>query len=187
MAENKTKKLFSTVLADCPWSRSQFGNYGAINHYNLMPLDKIKAMPISDLAAPNSHLYLWVTNNAVPDGLEVLEAWGYRYITMFTWVKMKLGLGNYIRNSTEQVLFGVRGKLPVNYKSQPSWGLYGVQDHSHKPEEFHEVVKKLSPGPYLELFARRPYPGFSVWGNDPNIQSDVDIPGYPVPNLRKEA
>jgi N6-adenosine-specific RNA methylase IME4 len=188
MAESKGKKIYSTILADPAWKYDQLGNYGACRHYPVLDFEKILKIPVADLAAPNAHLYLWVTNGVLPYGLEILKAWGFQYRSIFTWVKPKLGLGNYIRNSTEQVLFATRGKAPVLYKAQPSWGFFPVQDHSHKPEEFHKIIERLSPGPYLELFARRRPPGeWDVWGNDESIQSDIDIPGYPVPNLKKEA
>ena len=181
-------KLYKTILVDPPWDVDQRSRYGAINHYDLMTVDKIKAMPVADLAEPNSHLYLWITNGTMPHGFDVLAAWGFQFRSIFTWIKPKLGLGNYFRNSTEHVLFATRGKAPVLFKAQPSWGFFPVQDHSHKPEEFHQIIERLSPGPYLELFARRRPPGcWDVWGNDEAIQSDIDIPGYPVPNLKKEA
>ena len=143
MESRKPKKLYKTILADPPWNIDQKGNYGAINHYNLMTLDQIKAMPIADLAAPNSHLYLWVTNGVLPYGFEVLEAWGFQFRSIFTWIKPRLGLGHYMRNATEHVLFGTRGKAPVLFRAQPNWGFFPVQDHSHKPEEFHQIVKRV--------------------------------------------
>jgi len=82
------------------------------------------------------------------------------------------------------MLFATRGKAPVLYKSQPNWGFFPVQDHSHKPEEQYAIIERVSPGPYLELFARRRQPGWDAWGNE--IESDIVIPGYPVPNYRRE-
>lgn len=86
---------------------------------------------------------------------------------------------NYIRNASEIVLFGTRGKCPVKFKAQPNWLFAPVQDHSHKPEEMYDIIERLSPGDYLELFARRPRHGWDAWGNE--IASDIVIPGYPVP------
>ena len=187
MAESKVNKHYSTILADPPWDVDQRGNYGAIKHYELMSVEEIKAMPVADLATTDAHLYLWVTNGTMPHGFDVLEAWGFRFRSIFTWIKPKLGLGNYLRNSTEHVLFATRGKAPVLFKAQPSWGFFPMQEHSHKPEEFHKIIERMSPGPYLELFARRRQPGcWDVWGNE--IESDIEIPGYPVPKIRgKEA
>lgn len=175
------KQKYATILADPPWDFDQRGRFGAIHHYDLMSLERIKEMPIADLAADDAHLYLWVTNGTLPFGFELLKAWGFQYRSIFTWIKPKLGLGNYMRNSTEQVLFATRGKAPVLFKAQPTWGFFPVQEHSHKPEEFHKIIERLSPGPYLELFARRrPLGDWDVWGNQ--IDSDIEIPGYPVPN-----
>jgi N6-adenosine-specific RNA methylase IME4 len=173
-------KKYGAVIIDPPWDIDQKGARGAVMHYDLMTLDQIKAMPISDLTEPDAHCWLWVMNGTLRHGYDVLEAWGFTPRSVFTWVKPRLGLGNYLRNATEHVLRGTRGKAPVLYRAQPNWGFFPIQDHSHKPEEFHEIVKRVSPGPYLELFARRRYPGFDVWGNE--IDSDISIPGYPVPS-----
>ncbi len=180
-AENKTHsaKKYKTIIADPPRDINQRGSFGAVQHYNLMPLERIKAMPIKDLAADSSHCWLWVTNSTLRCGFDVLEAWGFTPRSVFTWIKLRVGLGIYLRNCTEHVLLGTCGKAPVLCKNQINYGVYTVQDHSHKPEEFHKVVERVSPGPYLELFARRRTPGWDVWGNE--IDSDIVIPGYPVP------
>jgi len=178
----KTRKLYRTIDADPPWDVEQKGARGAAIHYDLMTLDQIKAMPIADLCEPNAHCWLWVTNATLRHGYDVLEAWGFTPRSIFTWVKPRMGLGNYLRNATEHVLLGTRGKAPVLFNAQPNWGFFPRQDHSHKPEEFQEIVKRVSPGPYLELFARRRYPGFDIWGNE--VVSDIEIPGYPVPRVR---
>ena len=101
-----------------------------------------------------------------------MEAWGFTYRSCLTWVKPGLGLGNsYLRNNTEHLLFGTKGKAPILYRSQPTWLFAPRQDHSHKPEEQYAVIERCSPGPYLELFARRKQPGWQVWGNE--VASDV--------------
>ena len=175
-----SQQKFKTILADPPWDIDQRGNYGAINHYDLMSLDRIKAMPVKDLAEENSHCWLWVTNSALRHGFEVLDAWGFTARSVFTWIKPRLGLGVYLRNCSEHLLFATRGKAPVNFKGQPNWGFYPVQKHSHKPEEIYEIIERISDGDYLELFARRRRKNWSIWGNE--IDSDVVIPGYPVPH-----
>lgn len=180
--ENKTK--YSTIVADPPWDRFQTGARGAINHYPLMKLEDIKRMPVADLCNDNAHLYLWVPNGLIPQGLEVMKAWGFEFKTVFTWIKPKLGLGVYLRNASETVLFGTRGKAPILFKAQPNWGFFPVQDHSHKPEEQYAIMERCSPGPYLELFARRRQPGWDIWGNE--VESDVVIPGYPVPRYSEK-
>ena len=142
-------------------------------------------MPIADLCKPDAHLWLWIPTNELESGFEVVRAWGFVPKSIFVWCKPKLGLGNYLRGATEHVIFAVRGKLPIQHRAQMNWGFFPLQDHSHKPEEFHEIIKRCSPGPYLELFARRPYAGFDIWGNE--VESDVVIPGYPVPKYSAKA
>ena len=174
------QKRYRTVMADPPWDIQQKGNYGAIHHYDLMTLKRIKAMPVADLAAPDAHCWLWVTNTTLRQGYDVLEAWGFTPRSVFTWIKPRMGLGVYLRNATEHILLGTRCKAPVKFKAQPNWLFAPFQDHSHKPEEQYAIIERVSPGPYLELFARRRQPGWDAWGNE--INSDVDIPGYPVPD-----
>ncbi len=178
-------RRFRTILADPPWDIQQKGARGAQMHYNLMNLDRIKAMPVGELAEEDAHLWLWVTNATLRDGYDVAHAWGFEVRSPLTWVKFRLGLGNYLRNSTEHLLFATRGKAPVQYRAQPTWINAPVTDHSHKPEEQYALIERISPGPYLELFARRrplSTSDWSVWGNQ--VDSDVVIPGYPVPSDR---
>lgn len=184
--EQPTK--FRTILADPPWDINQQGSRGASGHYSLMTVRHIKAMPISDLAEDNAHLWLWVTNSTLRDGYEVAEAWGFTVRSPLTWVKFRLGLGVYLRNSTEHLLFATRGNAPVKFRSQPTWINAPVLDHSHKPEEIFPIIERISDGPYLELFARRrpsSTAGWSVWGNE-MTDSDIRIPGYPVPSDRQQ-
>lgn len=185
MTQQPSKK-FRTILADPPWQANQSSSKGANQYYPLMSLAAIKAMPISDLAEPNSHLWLWTTNSTLREGYEVAEAWGFTVRAPLTWIKFRLGLGAYLRNSTEHLLFATRGTAPVNFRSQPTWINAPVQDHSHKPEEQFALIERISSGPYLELFARRRPPSraaWSVWGNQ--VDSDIRIPGYPVPSDRR--
>jgi N6-adenosine-specific RNA methylase IME4 len=174
---------FKTILADPPWDVQQKGRLGAISHYRLMDLEAIKALPVADLAAEDAHLWLWVTNATLRDGYDVMEQWGFTPRSPLTWIKPRLGLGNYLRNATEHLLFGTRGNAPVNFRAQPTWGFYPLREHSVKPDEQYAVIERLSDGPYLELFARRRPPSdkdWSVWGNE--IDSDISIPDYPVPS-----
>ena len=170
---------YKTILADPPWDINQKGKRGAARHYPLMTLDQIKAMPVKDLSEENAHLYLWIPNGLLQEGLDVIKAWGFTYRSMLTWGKSRLGLGVYIRSSSETILFATRGRAPVKFHGQGSWLFAPVQEHSHKPEEQFAIIERLSDGPYLELFARRRQPGWDVWGNE--IDSDLVIPGYPVP------
>lgn len=186
---NKTKK-YRTILADPPWQRNQTGVRGAASHYAVMPTEQIKAMPVADLAEDNAHLYLWCPNGLLEDALEVIKAWGFTYRSMLVWIKPRLGLGVYIRNAHETLLFATHGKCPVNFKAQPSW-LFApfLPPHSHKPEEQFAVIERLSRGPYLELFARRRQPGWDCWGFEAPGGSDIIMPGgkYPVPKYSAKA
>lgn len=176
---------FKTILADPPWDIQQQGRRGAQMHYPLMALEQIKAMPVHELAASDAHLWLWVTNASLRDGYDVAEAWGFTVRAPLTWIKFRIGLGAYLRNATEHLLFATRGKAPVRFRSQPTWINAPVQDHSHKPEEQYAVIERISEGPYLELFARRrpsSSADWSVWGNE--IESDITLASYPVPSDR---
>ena len=182
--KNPTK--YKTILADPPWDIQQKGkSRGAIKHYNLMTLDRIKAMPISDLAEENAHCWLWVTNATLEAGFDVLRAWGFTPRSIYTWVKPRLGLGVYLRNCTEHLLLGTRGKAPIQFKGQMNWGFMPLQDHSHKPEEVYDIIERCSEGNYLELFARRPRHGWDIWGNE--VASDVKIRDFPVPAYKVNA
>ena len=180
-AEPETR--YRTILADPPWDVQQLGRLGAEMHYDLMSLEQIAAMPVGDLAEDDAHLWLWVTNATLRAGYDIAEAWGFTVRSPLTWIKFRLGLGNYLRNSTEHLLFATKGKAPVQYKSQPTWINAPVQDHSHKPEEQYALIERISAGPYLELFARRRQPGWDAWGNQ--VSADIVIPGYPVPSDRE--
>lgn len=177
---------YKTILADPPWDIQQKGGRGAEQHYSLMTLERIKAMPVGDLTTDDGYLWLWVTNATLRQGYDVAEAWGFTVRSPLTWIKFRLGLGAYLRNCTEHLLFATRGRAPVNFRSQPTWINAPTQEHSHKPEEQYAIIERISDGPYLELFARRrpsSSAAWSVWGNE--INSDICIPGYPVPSDRR--
>ncbi|WP_329051199.1 MT-A70 family methyltransferase [Amycolatopsis sp. NBC_01488] len=164
---------YRTILADPPWDIQQCGSLGAERHYPLMSIDEICSLRVDRLADDNAHLWLWTTNAALPVAQQVIEAWGFRYVNLITWVKPRLGLGVYLRNASEQLLFAVRGRAPILYRSQPTWLFAPVQAHSHKPEEVYAVVERCSPAPRLELFARRARSGWEVWGNE--VSCDVAL------------
>lgn len=183
---------FRTIVADPPWQKNQSagGSYGgAIKYYDLMSLERVKDMPVAKLADDNAHLYLWVTNSNIDEGLEVVKAWGFRYITMFHWIKPKLGVGNYLRNASETCIFAVRGKLQPKCRNQINWLIGYPTAHSEKPREFISIVERVSPGPYLELFCRkRPASTerWYCWGNETERGADLFISGYPVPTYSFE-
>jgi N6-adenosine-specific RNA methylase IME4 len=165
---------FRTILADPPWDVLQRGGRGADRHYSVMTVEKIAALPVGKLASADAHLWLWVTNATLFSGQAVMAAWGFTYRSCLTWVKPGLGLGSYyLRNNTEHLLLGTKGKAPILFRSQPTWLFAPKQDHSHKPEEQYAVIERCSPGPYLELFARRERPGWQVWGNE--VVSDIEL------------
>ena len=174
------RRRFKAILADPPWRTGQEGKLGAGTKYPLMSLEAIKAMPVADLAADASHCYLWCYPGTRYVAEDVLRAWGFEFKDEFIWGKDQMGLGQYFRHAHETLLLGVRGKLPVKFRGQRSFTMLPRQDHSHKPEEVHVMIQRLSPGPYLELFARRPTHGWEIWGD--SVESDITIPGYPVPS-----
>ena len=174
---------YRTILADPPWDILQVGGGGANQHYQVMSVEQIRALPVATLAEPDAHLWLWVTNAALRSGYDVMDNWGFTTRSVLTWIKPRLGLGHYLRNATEHVLFGTRGKAPVGFHAQPTWLFAPVQEHSHKPEELYAVIERCSPGPYLELFARRKRPGWSVWGDE--VECDVAMPTKSVESVGK--
>ena len=135
-------------------------------------------MPVYKLALPQSHLYLWVPNALLPEGLEVMARWGFDYKTNLVWYKTRKdggpdgrGVGFYFRNVTELVLFGVRGSLRTRDAGRNQVNLLSSvkREHSRKPDELYEIIEQCSPGPYMELFARHIREGWDHWGDDPAI------------------
>ena len=176
---------FATILVDPPWPL-QSGE----KHYRTMSLARIKALPVGALAARDAHLWLWTTNALLPKAYEVAEAWGFTVRSPLTWVKFRLGLGGryQLRNATEQLLFCTRGKAPLGSRSQPTWFNAPVTEHSRKPAEQFAIIERVSPGPYLELFARRRPESnqpWAVWGDQ--VDSDIRIPGFAVPRYSERA
>ena len=169
------RRRFHTLYADPPWPERGGGKIkrGADKHYPLMRVADIMALPHAhERVLPHAHCYLWVTNNYLPSGLAVLGAWGFRYVTCITWLKDRPGLGQYFRGMTEHVLFGVRGRVPYRFlpNGRRAQGVTGFtaprRRHSEKPELMRDMIERVSPGPYLELFARERAPGWFVWGNE---------------------
>ena len=174
------KQKFRTVLADPPW---QFQNrtgkmapeHRRLSRYETMTLRDIKDLPVEATVKDTAHLYLWVPNALLREGLEVMDAWGFTYKTNLIWYKVRKdggpdrrGVGFYFRNVTEMVLFGVRGKNARTLqpgRSQENIISTRKREHSRKPDEQYDIIEACSPGPYLELFARGPRPGWTVWGN----------------------
>ena len=163
--------LFQTIVIDPPWD---WGDEGDVNQfgrakpdYYTMPIDEIEQLPVGKIAADNCHLYLWVTNRSLPKAFRLIEAWGFRYITCLTWVKPSIGMGNYFRGSTEQVLFCIKGSQPLKRRDVGTHFEAPRGDrHSAKPDEFYNLVESCSYGPYIDIFGRRGRDGWSVWGEN---------------------
>lgn len=169
-------KKFGTVYADPPWMYSNQATRSATSGVYKpgewgMPVDELCALPVPDLTAEKAHLHLWTTNAFLPESFKVIEAWGFEYKSLFVWVKPQMGIGNYWRVSHELLLLGVKGGLTFSDHSQKSWGEFDRKKHSAKPEQVALNIEKVSPGPYLEMFARRTRDGWTVWGNE--IERDM--------------
>jgi N6-adenosine-specific RNA methylase IME4 len=181
-----------TVLADPPW---QFANrtgkvapeHRRLNRYGTLTLQEIMEIPVAEACAQQSHLYLWVPNALLREGLDVLEAWGFEYKTNLVWHKIRKdggpdgrGVGFYFRNTTELVLFGTRGRLRTSQAGRTQVNIIRTQkrEHSRKPDEMYQLIEECSPGPYLEMFARGRYSEkWSAWGNQ-SEEYEVSWPTY---------
>ena len=171
---------FGTILADPPWQFTNRTGKMAPEHkrllrYPTMTLDDIMTLPVKQLSLAQSHLYLWVPNALVLEGLEVMKHWGFTYKTNLVWYKIRKdggpdgrGVGFYFRNVTELILFGVRGSLRTQAPGRRQVNIITSQkrEHSRKPDELYSIIEECSPGPYLELFARRSRRGWKQWGNE---------------------
>lgn len=157
---------YGTIYADPPWKYDNQATRAATsNHYDTLTVDEIVALPVTELAAEQAHLHLWTTNAFLRQSFDIIEAWGFTFKGTFVWKKSEMGLGNYWRNNHEIMLTAVRGSLPFFDHSLLSCEEYPRSEHSSKPEQVRLNIMKASPAPYLELFARIAYPGWTVWGN----------------------
>jgi len=174
------ERKYKTIYADPPW---QFQNrtgkvapeHKRLTRYETMTLSDIKSLPVSEIAEGKSHLYLWVPNALLPEGLEVMKAWGFEYKTNIIWEKVRKdgqpdgrGVGFYFRNVTEILLFGIRGDKNRTLdpaRSQVNLIRTMKREHSRKPDEIIPLIEACSPGPYIELFARGDRPFWDMWGN----------------------
>lgn len=165
---------FATIYADPPWQFEQSPRGAASHHYATMSLDELKALPVTDLAMPDSHLHLWTTHSFYCEALELLQAWGFEYRSILVWTKPQLGMGHYWRSSCEFLLLGIRGKLPFRDRSVPNWLCVPRGKHSAKPDIFRKLVELVSDGPRLELFGRKAVPGWTVFGNEVETTNDTN-------------
>jgi N6-adenosine-specific RNA methylase IME4 len=173
-------RRFGTILADPPW---QFQNktgkvapeHRRLSRYATLTLEDIAALPLGEVAAEVAHLYMWVPNALLPEGISVMRAWGFRYKSNLVWHKVRKdggsdgrGVGFYFRNVTELLLFGVRGtnaRTRAAGRRQVNLLATRKREHSRKPDEQYALIEACSPGPYLELFARGARPGWAIWGD----------------------
>jgi len=176
----KADGIYSTILADPPWQFQNRTGKMAPEHrrllrYPTMDLEEIKQLPVNKLAAAQSHLYLWVPNALLQEGLDVMKAWGFTYKSNLVWYKIRKdggpdgrGVGFYFRNVTEMLLFGVRGNMRTLQPGRTQVNLLSTRkrEHSRKPDEMYNIIENCSPGPYLELFARFCREGWDQWGNE---------------------
>jgi N6-adenosine-specific RNA methylase IME4 len=145
--------------------------------YPTMTVDEIAAMPVSGVAAKDAHLYVWTINAYLEQTYAIARAWGFRPATLLTWCKapMGLGLGGTFCNTSEFILFARRGTLKAERRVDTTWWGWPRGRHSAKPEAFQGMVEAVSPGPRLELFARRARPGWTVWGNEVQANKMIDV------------
>jgi N6-adenosine-specific RNA methylase IME4 len=186
-------RRFGCILADPPW---QFVNrtgkmapeHKRLSRYGTMDLAAISRLPVADVSAATSHLYLWVPNALLPEGLQVMKAWGFSYKSNIVWHKLRKdggsdgrGVGFYFRNVTEILLFGVRGKNARTLqagRTQVNYVGTRKREHSRKPDEAYPIIESCSPGPRLELFARGTRPGWTAWGNQAAEDYEPDWDTY---------
>jgi len=199
MLKHLKGKHFGTILADPPWRFTNRTGKMAPEHqrllrYPTMELEDIMELPVPVVAAQQSHLYLWVPNALLAEGLEVMKRWGFTYKTNLVWSKIRKdggpdgrGVGFYFRNVTELILFGTRGQLRTLDPGRSQVNMIATQkrEHSRKPDEQYELIQRCSPGPYLEMFARHPQPGWTCWGNEVDTKQGARILDFP--HQRKSA
>lgn len=182
-------KKYSTILADPPW---RFANrtgkmapeHRRLSRYSTMTLDDIYELPVAQVAKERAHLYLWVPNALMAEGLETMKRWGFNYKTNIVWYKVRKdggpdrrGVGFYFRNVTEVILFGIRGSNNRTLKAgrtQPNILISRKREHSRKPDEQYNLIESCSRAPYLELFSRNPRQGWTQWG-DEHYQNPEDM------------
>jgi N6-adenosine-specific RNA methylase IME4 len=181
------KRHFGAILADPPWGfqcwdgkDNKVASRGSVTPYDTMDMDDIRALPVTDLAANDCVLFMWVVWPTLPEAIGVIESWGFAYKTCgFSWMKADvstlnmfadpvdayMGLGYWTRANSEVCLLATRGK-PKRLNADVRQGIIAPRrEHSRKPAGIHERIERLVAGPYLELFARQQRPGWTVWGN----------------------
>jgi N6-adenosine-specific RNA methylase IME4 len=194
-AQSLRGRKFPTILADPPWrfvnrTGKMAPEHKRLTRYETMTTEDICNLPVKDVSADTAHLYMWVPNALLPDGLRVMEEWGFKYKSNIVWHKLRKdggsdgrGVGFYFRNVTELLLFGVRGKNARTLdpgRTQVNYIGTRKREHSRKPDEQYDLIESCSKGPYLELFARGARKGWTYWGNqaDENYEPTWDTYSY---------
>jgi N6-adenosine-specific RNA methylase IME4 len=171
---------YRTIVADPPWRVNTGPSWGkgdkaaplnAKSHalsYPTLTVEEIAALPVAEWSAPDAHLYVWTVNRYVEDAYGVARAWGFTPSTLLTWCKEPkgIGLGGTYALSSEFIVFARRGSLAASQRVDRNWWLWPRSVHSRKPEAFADLVESVSPGPYLEMFARRQRLGWDTWGDE---------------------
>lgn len=173
----ETGVLYDAIYADPPWSYDNKGTRAtADDHYSTMSIEDIAALPVGNLSADKSLLFVWTTNAFIQDTLTtIIPAWGFEFKSSIVWVKPQIGMGNYVRCAHEFLLIATRGGRTGAVKNQISWLEHKRGKHSSKPHAFREIVERVTgPGNYLELFGREHRPGWSVWGNEVSRQKFLE-------------
>lgn len=176
-------KKYQIIYADPPWSYWLGGRKNASRHYNCMKIEDIYNLPIAKLTDDNCTLFLWSTFPMLPECIETIKRWGFRYVTgAFTWVKMNktgfgifTGCGNYTRANAELCLLGIKGTLKRESRSIGQVIMTPVMSHSRKPDEIvrNRIIELCGDLPRIELFARRKVEGWDCWGNE--VESDIEL------------
>lgn len=188
-------KKYETIYADPPWRfQNRTGKvapeHKRLNRYETMSLEEIKALPVKEITGEKAHLYLWVPNALLPDGLAVMDAWGFEYKGNLIWEKVRKdgypdgrGVGFYFRNVTEILLFGIKKKSAPNRTLAPARSQVNLirsqkREHSRKPDEFIPIIEACSQSPRIELFARGDREGWDMWGNQADAGYEPDWATY---------
>jgi len=167
-------KLYRTIVADPPWRYIGTSNSRAVTPYETMTLGQLVALPVIDYADDDCHLWLWTTNAFMEEAHRLQRAWGFKPVTIVTWCKPGPGVGHYVRNNTEHLLLGSRGRpaVPEN-KPISSWYQWPRGEHSEKPGAAYDLVEQVSQPPFLEIFARNQRLGWETWGNEAICHIDL--------------
>lgn len=183
-----TGRKYATIYADPPWRFTNRSGKVAPEHkrlerYQTMSFEEIAALQIQKMACENAHLYLWIPNALLPEGLAIMAAWGFKYKSNIVWHKIRKdggpdgrGVGFYFRNATELLLFGTRGSMRTLQPGRRQVNILKTmkREHSRKPDEMYSLIESCSPGPFIELFARGEREGWDVFGNQ--VNNSIELP-----------